>query len=186
MEEKEHLIRVLKETRKALSTKNTLQLQKLSDRTIHSSSIYQHTDYIIIAIIIYSLSKIVARKDSLQIKNWDSFIIKVNSKLAHAIEALKKDNSSDFLENLKQARTEISNLSIDLKPYIQEVLRKASINKASKIYEHGISLGQTAKLLGLTHWELSEYIGQKSIAEEKQGKTLNTKVRAEMAMEFFK
>ena len=186
MEEKEHLIELLSGTKKAISSKNTLQLQKLSNQTIHTSSIYQHTDHIITAIIIYSLSKIVARKDSLKIKNWDSFVTKLNFELSNAIDALKKENSYDFLESLKQARKEITNLSVDLKPYVKEVLRKASINKASKIHEHGISLGQTAKLLGLTHWELSEYIGQKSISEEKYGKTLNTQVRAEMALEFFK
>ena len=73
-----------------------------------------------------------------------------------------------------------------MKPYINEVLRKASINKASRIHEHGISLGQTAKLLGITQWELSEYIGRKEITDRRYSQTINTKIRAKMAMEFFK
>ena len=186
MREKEHLIQILKETRKALKTKNTFQLQKLSNKTIHSASIYQHTDYIIIAIIIYSLSKIVAQKDSLQIKDWDSFTKEVNSNLASAVISLKKEDSKKFLENLKKTKNEITNLSISLKPYIHEVLRKASINKASKIHEHGISLGQTANLLGITQWELSEYVGRKEITDRKYSQTINTRVRAKMAMEFFR
>jgi predicted transcriptional regulator len=72
-----------------------------------------------------------------------------------------------------------------MKPYIQEVLRKASINKASKIYEHGISLGQTAQLLGITQWELSEYSGQTNVSDNDYNKTLDIKKRAKMALEFF-
>ena len=87
---------------------------------------------------------------------------------------------------LKKTKNEITNLSISLKPYIHEVLRKASINKASKIHEHGISLGQTANLLGITQWELSEYVGRKEITDRKYSQTINTRVRAKMAMEFFR
>jgi predicted transcriptional regulator len=83
------------------------------------------------------------------------------------------------------ARKTLSSLSVNLKPYIEEVMRKASINKASKIYEHGISLGQTANLLGISQWELSEYTGQTSIADTNYNNTINTKKRAQMAMEFF-
>ncbi len=186
MREKEHLIRILKETQKALKTKNTFQLQSLSNKTIHSASIYQHTDYIIIAIIIYSLSKIVSKKDSLQIPDWDFFVKNVNSNLSGAVISLKNEDSKRFLEDLKKTKTEITNLSISLKPYINEVLRKASINKASRIHEHGISLGQTANLLGITQWELSEYIGRKELTDKKYSQTINTKVRAKMALEFFK
>ncbi len=186
MREKRHLIQILKETQKALKTKNTLHLQKLSNKTIHSASIYQHTDYIIIAIIVYSLGKIVAKKDSLQIDNWETFTKKVNFNLANAVSSLKKEDTKGFLENLKKTKNEITNLSISLKPYINEVLRKASINKASRIHEHGISLGQTASLLGITQWELSEYIGRKELTDKKYSQTINTKVRAKMALEFFK
>jgi len=186
MREKEHLMRILKETQKALKTRNTFQLQSLSNKTIHSASVYQHTDYIIIAIIIYSLSKIVSQKDSLQIKNWENFVKSVNFNLSNAIISLKREDSKNFLEDLKKTKTEITNLSISLKPYINEVLRKASINKASRIHEHGISLGQTAKLLGITQWELSEYIGRKEITDRRYSQTINTKIRAKMAMEFFK
>ena len=62
-------------------------------------------------------------------------------------------------------------------------MRKASINKASRIYEHGISLGKTAQLLGITQWELTEYTGQKR--EEKPYGALSAKKRAQMALEFF-
>jgi len=185
MEEKEHIIKVLKETILALGNNDSSKLQQLSNKTIHSASINQHTDSITIAIIIYTLSKIVSRKPNLKINNWNLFIKKLNASLYLAIKYLEENDTKRFNEYIEETRKKIDNLSINLKPYIKEVLRKASINKASKLYEHGLSRSQTAKLLGITEWELSEYIGQKSIHETPYNLTLNTKKRAKMAMEFF-
>ncbi len=184
MEEAEHVIEVLKETQKALKSENALQLKVLSDQTIHSASIYQHTDSIIIAVLIYSLSKILEKKQHAKIKNWPIFIKKFNSLLSLAILAIEQNNQEKFLKYLESAKKSLENIS-NLKQMVEEVIRKASINKASKIYEHGISLGSTAKLLGITQWELSEYIGQSEHIHAKYSHTLNIKDRTKMAMEFF-
>lgn len=184
MEEKEHIIGLLEETQKALKLDDSAKLRNLSDQTIHDASIYQHTDYIIIAILIYSLSKIVERKQHSEIKKWANTAKKINANISLAIIALQQDKQDKFLNYLQSAKKSLESIS-NLKPIIEEVIRKASINKASKIYEHGISLGNTAKLLGITQWELSEYIGQKENAYSKYASTLNIKNRAKMAMEFF-
>ncbi len=184
MEEKEHIIQVLEETQKALKLEDSAKLKNLSDQTVHDASIYQHTDYIIIAVLIYSLSKLVERKQHSGIKQWDNLAKKVNASLSLAIIALQQDRQDKFLSYLESAKKSLENIS-NLKPIIEEVIRKASVNKASKIYEHGISLGNTAKLLGITQWELSEYIGQKENPHAKYSSTINIKSRAKMAMEFF-
>ena len=72
-----------------------------------------------------------------------------------------------------------------MKPIIQEVLRKASINKASKIYEHGISIAKTTKILGVTPWELTEYVGEKENQHSSVNKTIDIRDRIKMTMEFF-
>jgi len=185
MVEKEHIIDVLEEAKHALKTSNSLKLQHLSNQTIHSASIHQDKDSITIAVIIYTLSKIILRKSNLQIKNWPTFIKRFNGQVDLAIDSMQKDRLDKFNYYLEKARASLSNLSINLKPYIQEVLRKASINKASKLYEHGISLSQTSKLLGITRWELAEYIGQKNLDERPYSKSINTKRRIQMAMDFF-
>ena len=98
---------------------------------------------------------------------------------------MEEKKEDKYIEYLERIRKTISSISISLKPYIEEVLRKASINKASKMYEHGISLGQTAKLLGVTQWELTEYAGQTKISDDYYNSTLDIKRRAQMALEFF-
>jgi len=172
-------------SQKALKTNNSVHLQSLSNKTVHSASVQQNTEHILMAVIIYSLSKLIHRKNSIQIKNWENFVKKINSIFDLSIKSLRDKNQDAFSQHLARAINTIKNVSGTLKPYIKEVLRKASINKASKIYEHGISLGQTAKLLGLSQWELATYIGQKNIPDIKYNTTLNIKNRAKMALDFF-
>jgi predicted HTH domain antitoxin len=185
MEEVAHVIEVLTRSRYALEQEDTKQLRELSDRTIHAASVYQHTDYILVATIIYALSKLVERKDKLNLKNWQSFIKDVSNLLSLAINSLQKGKHSQFIKFLSKTKYYLENSSQEVKPLIEELLRKASINKASKIYEHGISLAKTTKLLGVTPWELSEYIGEKEGPQIKLNKTIDVKDRIKLAMEFF-
>jgi hypothetical protein len=175
---------VLEQTKRAVHEKDTLKLKHLSNRTIHSSCSFQNPGSITTAVIIYTLSKLIERKDHTKIKNWDSFIIKFNSNLDLAIQALEDDNQRAYEKYIRRSRSQLESLSINLKPYIQKVLRRASINKASKIHEHGISLSQTASLLGITHWELAEYTGQR-IPDSPLSLTKSVKHRAKMAYNFF-
>ena len=185
MEEINHVIEVLTRTRHALEQEDATELKRLSDQTIHAASVYQHTDYMFVAVIVYTLSKIVERKNNLQIKNWQQFMRDINNLLSLAISSLQQHKQKQFIKFLSKIKKYMENASKDLRPLIEEVLRKASINKASKIYEHGISLSKTTKLLGITPWELSEYIGEKENPHIYLNKTMDIKERARMAMEFF-
>ncbi|MEK6908829.1 MAG: hypothetical protein AABX23_02130 [Nanoarchaeota archaeon] len=186
MEEVTHVIDVLTRARYALEQEDTKQLRELSDKTIHSASVYQHTDYILVATIIYTLSKIVERKDKIGIKNWNNFIKGVSNLIVLAISSAQRNKHSQFIIFLTKIKHYMENISEDMKPLIEELLRKASINKASKVYEHGISLAKTTKLLGVNPWELSEYIGEKENPQIKLNKTIDAKERMRMAMDFFK
>lgn len=187
LEEKEipHTIQILKSAREALASNNSLKLKELSNQTIHSATMYQDSGTIISAVLIYTLSKIIERKPSLNIKQWDKFVQKISSLFKLAESALKEKNFKAYDKYMGQARKSVSIISVNIRPYIEEVFRKASINKASKFYEHGLSMGKTAELLGITEWELSEYAGQKGISEIPQNITLSEKKRAQLAMEFF-
>jgi len=180
-----HITRVLSEIKRAISTKNPIQLKTLSDKTIHEASSSQDPGHITLAVVVYALSKIIERRDYDRIKRWDLFSKKIESTIDLAIKAIQDKNMSAYDSYLLRARKSIESISINIKPYIAQVLRKAAINKGSKIYEHGISLEQTAQLLGITQWELSEYVGQRNISDVKENLTQSTKQRAKMALEFF-
>ena len=185
MQEKEHVLNILKETKAAVREENIIKLKELSNQTIHASSIQQDADNILVAIMIYVLSKIIERRKYTYYKEWPSFYKSYTESIDLAISNLEKDNIEKFRENMNEIRREIGKLSGRFKKYIQDVFRKAEINKASRVYEHGISMQQTAKLLGISIWELAEYAGQTGISDVDLSITLPIKQRIKQAEEIF-
>jgi len=176
MEERENIIRILEETKIALNAKDTLKLKQLSDQTNNTASRVQDEDNIAVAVIVYSLGKILERE---YVENLGLIVKEIDE----IIKSIKKDESL-LKENLKKLRVDIGKISPGMKKYIQEVFRKASINKASKIYGHGVSMQNTAKLLGITVWELANYAGQKG-TEVPESRTLGARERIKLVEEIF-
>jgi len=184
MEEKKNILRIFEETKTAIEKKDIIKLKELSNQTIHTASIFQDPDNIAVAVIVYSLSKIIERK-YYEKTGYNRFYKGIVSAIDDSIIALKKNDKKKFKKSLELVRKSINQLSGELKKYIQDVFRKASINKASKIYEHGISMEKTAKLLGISMWELANYAGQTGISNVHEGKTLNVISRIKLAEEMF-
>ena len=184
--EKENILRIFKESKKAIENSDSIQLKKLSNQTIHSASVNQDSESIAIAVIIYSLSKIIEREKYQKSAEGKKFYNLIISLIDNSITSIEKGDEKEFKLKLDLIRKAIDKLSGNLKKNIQEVFRKASINKASRIYEHGISMEQTAKLLGITMFELANYSGQTGISEVAENKTANVKSRIKTAENIFK
>ena len=185
MEEKRYILKVLKRVRSALSKKDFIKIKNLSNKIIHNASITQDTNVVYTAVIIYSLSKIIEREQYKDFRNWETFYNEYHQCLSHLITALEKDDEMEFQKHIDFLTNKIENLSGQLKVYIKDVFQKAKINKASRIYEHGISIEQTAKILGISVWELAEYAGQTGIADVNLGVTMPIKQRIKLAEEIF-
>lgn len=184
-EELAHIADLLRNVQRALIEGDSLELQKLSDQTIHSASIHQHTDFLTIAILVYSLHKLLERRDKSRIKNWDSFVKKFNAELQKSIEELKRKDAEEFARHLEHAKDVLENIGGPIKGFVDDIIKKAEVNKATKVYEHGISLSRTAQLLNITQWELVDYIGQKGSHESPFTASIDEKKRAKEALEFF-
>ncbi len=187
MQEKENVLRILQETKGALKNNDSVKLKGLSDQTVHTASITQDGDNIAVAVAVYSLSKIIERKKYQEFSGWKEFYSGIMFSIDESINAIKKGDSKKIKDSLTALRKSVSKVFGELKIYIQDVFRKAQINKASKIYEHGISMEQTANLLGITLFELASYAGQKPEGYEVPlTKTLDVKSRIKTAMDLFK
>ena len=185
MLEVDNVLRILKEARQAIERGDNIALKELSNQTIHTASVSQDPDNIAVAVIVYSISKIIERKEGYQKQSgWKKFYNKVMAFLDDSIDALSRNDQSKFAKKVNEIRKDINKLSTDLKKYIQDVFQKASINKASKIYEHGISMEKTADLLGVSLYDLASYSGQKGI-ETPEEKTASVRDRIKFAMRFF-
>jgi len=184
MLEKGNVLKILKGTHDALQKRDIIRLKGLSNRTIHTASLSQDPDNIALAVIVYSLSKIIERNQNGDFKKCDSFCKKVSFLLDGAIKALERNDDILLKKKMQLIRAEIDKLSGKFKSYIQDVFRKGSINKASKIYEHGISMEKTASLLGITMYELASYAGQRAIDTPAE-KTMTVKSRIKLVEGMF-
>jgi len=185
MQEKENVILILEATIQAMKKQDVVKLKELSNQTIHTASITQDPDNILVAVIVYSLGKTIERKDYQTYPGWEKFYDNLITSINNSIKSLKNNDDKGLKLHLEEIRKCIDKLSGKLKTYIQDVFTKAKINKASKIYEHGISREKTASLLGVTMFDLASYSGQKQLPENPLSRTSDVKSRIKLAMGMF-
>ncbi|MBW2971160.1 hypothetical protein KY320_03295 [Candidatus Woesearchaeota archaeon] len=155
---KEDLINILAKALEIINQGNFFELKELSNHTIHNASIFQDEYSVSIAVIMYALSKILERgKPKLDT---------INSLMKDAVQVLSKDDWDSYKAITKEMFKFIADIDSRLKLFIDEVVRQAEIKKSSKIYYHGISLGQAASILGVSQWELMNYVGHTKMMDE--------------------
>ncbi|MBP7708193.1 hypothetical protein KA107_00790 [Candidatus Pacearchaeota archaeon] len=181
MEEADNLLLILTGAKEALIANDPYKLKILSDQTVHSAAIYQDADNIIVAVIVYSLGKIIEREGYRRTAGWELFYKSLMKNLDSAIFSLEKKDEEKFLNSLGLIRESITNIEGDLSTYIKDIFYKAGINKAFKLYEHGLSSGKTASLLGISLWDLAGYIGQSTVSESHLNEALPIRERIKNA-----
>jgi aconitase A len=181
----ENVLRILEETKTALEKNDVVALKSLSNQTVHTASVKQDSINITLAVIVYSLSKILERVDYKKYPDWSNFYKALVFAIDGSIIAAKAKDEYKLKKNLEMIRKSINKLSGNFKKYIEEVFRRASISKASRIYEHGISMEKTAKLLGITMYELADYTGRTGIPNMPEGRTVDVKERIKLLESFF-
>ncbi|MBI5393153.1 hypothetical protein HZA96_04750 [Candidatus Woesearchaeota archaeon] len=135
-----------------LQRKDTKDLGNISNEIIHCASVFQDVHSVSIAVVAYALYKIVEREN-----NIDPQYI---TRLIRARNYLNKYRIEKFNREINKLTKEMTRKDKQISAYIRHVFNEAEIKKGSKIYDHGISLAQTAKLLNISQWELMKYIGK--------------------------
>ncbi len=181
---KRDIINVLKGGYRALKNKEVAELRDLSNHTIHNASIFRDKDSVSIAIIIFSLSKILEKNQYRQGNEWKGFYKGCLSFLDTARSSLDKDNFENYSNTMSEFFKFISIFDRKMNLFIDNVLDNAKIKKGCRVYEHGISIGCAADLFGLTHWELMNYIGNTTISDYNI--TMSMSDRIKMVKEIFK
>jgi hypothetical protein len=161
---KNDILSVLNETQAVLNKEkpDAFLLKKISDHVIHNTSIYQDEDSISIAVLVYSLSKIIER-----VKNSYNFS-QIKQLISDSIEYLEDDNVESYQDFIRQIFSIIQKLDSKYKFYVEEVIKQASLKKSSRIYEHGISAAKTAQILGVSLWDLYTYLGATNISDQSE------------------
>ncbi len=180
-----NIVRVLKGARVAISNNDFAKLGYLSNETIHSAAVGQDSTNIIVAVLVYALSKIFQRESYMKMEGWSDFYNNLVKNLDLMIKAGEEGNRQDLVLYAGEIRQVLNTFSGNLGSYVKDVFRKAEINKAFKLYEHGLSVQQTANLLGVSLWDLSSYIGQSKISEARVAISLPEKERVKYVEDFF-
>ncbi len=154
---KKDIIAVLSDLLEILKVKEEIdivQMKELSNHVIHNASIFQDEDSISVAILIYSLSKIIERKQR------DMDYGRVLGMLNSCISSLKNNDDVSFRKSIKNVFNFIRSVDEKLKLYIHEVINQAQIKKGCKLCQHGISVARASEVLGISQWELLRYLGE--------------------------
>ncbi len=185
IEEEQHILNILVKSKEALEKRDYIRIKNLSNNVIHHASIHQDPNVVSVAVIIYALSKLIERESYKKEKNWLKFYKNYCQNINDMIMALKNKDIEAFNYEVSSNRRLVEEVSGKLKVYINDVFRRAQINKASRIYEHGISMEKTAKILGISLWELLEYAGKTGIGDVNLGVTMSIEKRINIAENFF-
>lgn len=163
-EVKKDILNILQKAIESFPVNDSANLRKLSNKTIHTTSIYQDKDSINIAVVVYALSKLIQRNHKK-----DEILEKLNK----AKEFLENNSFEEYEKILAEIVDIIYSYDKKINFYVKHIINQAGIKKGSKIYEHGISLARTAEIFNISQWELMTYLGQTNIPD-KQGESGTT------------
>jgi hypothetical protein len=182
---REDLLSVLKNVLSALDKMDVAEIEDWSGRTIHSASIFQDRYSTQIAIAIYSLAKILENEKLRRrhARAWERFFFQTRRSISDALICLKKRDIKRYEKQMKELITTIANFDERFREYAEFVLINAKIMKGTKIYEHGISLGRVAELLGISQWELSTLVGKSKVHDRVETITKSVRERLKKTRE---
>ena len=178
---KRDIIAVLNDLIEVLKLKeerDIAEIKRLSNHLIHNASIFQDEDSVSVAILIYSLSKIIERREG----NFD--YKKILSILNLCVSYLKSDDDENFRKSIKDIFNFIRTIDVKIKLYINEVINQAQIKKGCKLCEHGISVARASEVLGISQWELMHYLGKTTLID-KFSEPVNVSKRLNIARSLF-
>lgn len=189
MHERDNILRIFKETKEAMAREDSKKVGELSNQTTNTASLTHDPDNIAAAVVVYALSKIIEDKKNKKLQKWDKFYSVYTKSIDRIINSIKENDDKAYRKEIETLRAAIVKISGKFKKQIQEVFRDASVNKASRIYDHGISMERTARLLGITLYDLANYIGErdkdKSTSEYPESKTVNVRSRIKLVEDIF-
>lgn len=157
--------------------KDTEELKELSEQAIEKVAAYKDLDLISITVLIYSLYKVVA------VMTQDDYQGGLKH-LAAAKDNLQQNNFGRYNTQIRSLYNLVRKSNAKVKEHLQDVMNAAKIKKGTSLFEHGLSIGQAAGLMGLSNWDLQSYLG-KTVAFERHQELIPAKKRMLKAFNLF-
>ena len=183
-ESKEVLVKIIQKIKSAIISGNYQSLKNISKSALDNASIFQNKNSLSIAVIAYAIVKLTERKKITKTDIPISVYRDLIKNVEQASKNLSNRNIPQYEKNIKDLFKFIGQLDNQLPLYIEEVVNKAKIKKGFLLHEKGISLSRAAYIMGISQWELMDYIGKTQISEHIS-KKVDVRSRLKFTKEIF-
>ena len=161
--------------------KDIIELKEVSNHTLHDASIYQDIDSVEIAVLVYSVYKLLDRRVEISSSDYK----KILDGFVQMLDGISRNNFKRYNLHMQKVFRVIEKIDKQVKMYFEEVIDKARITKGSKIFEHGLSAKRAADIMGVTEWELLKHIGRTQIFDKYKPGGIGIKPRLSTARRLF-
>ena len=79
--------------------------------------------------------------------------------LESALSNLQQNQLGRYNQKIKSLYDILRRDNSDVKMHLQDVMHAARIKKSASLLKKGLSIGQAAGLMGLSNWDLQQYVG---------------------------
>jgi len=152
---KKDLLLILSKTIDILKTKESSdveELKTLSEQAIEDVAVHKDIDLISATVLIYSIYKVLPEiKD----ENYKDLLVELESALSN----LQQNQLGRYNQKIKSLYEILRRDNSNVKLHLQDVMHAARIKKGASLLGHGLSIGQAAGLMGLSNWDLQQYVG---------------------------
>lgn len=168
----------IEEVLRLFEERKVFDLRGMSSRLIREAAINNDYAKAELGVIAYSLHKIESKQHFVNSSQWGRLKQIVKEDLKFAANAVKINDTKQFLESLKKIIQHIRKIDFELGNYAMGIYEKAKVKEASLAYSYGLSISQAANLTGADKKELQSYIGSTTMHdEETEIKTISVRVR---------
>lgn len=173
-------LKVLEKSIRAINTNNLLDLERISNEVIHNATVEQDEVSTNISKIIYGIFKL--DRHSLN-KGIPIPIKDVAKQLIEIHDLLGSGKITAFLKECETIILKIEEIGADI--HLYNVIDRAGVKKGGKVYDHGISMGQAAKTMKVSQWELYPYVGSSKLNDYPEDVDKRVKRRIEYTRRLF-
>lgn len=184
-EVRKDILSMLRAVYTALEDCDANGLKTASDFTLHNSSTYQDRDSVSISVVVYSLYKICSRERLKENEDFLRFKREFLNLIKRAEKDLNKNRTKKYEIVIKRMYKLIAGIEKEFGMYVTQVVNQSRIKKGGRMFEHGVSAGRAAELLGISSWELMNYIGNTKLSDVRIVKTEDVKERIKYAKGVF-
>lgn len=176
---KNNIRSVLTEVKEIFDSKRIVasEFKRLSNSLMEDVSLFRNQDSISLAVLVYSLYRIFNKNRDLDKKQ----LLKLIEKTIKSI-----DIEPQFRYNLRRMFDLIKKYDKNIDTKIVQIISQAHIKKGLKVYEHGLSIGQAAEIIGVSKWDLMDYLGTSNLVDRDENRRIDHKTRLNYARGLFK